>query len=216
VTEPIPINLAVEDDLSEAVIRRMLAASLKRFAIGSCYSRGGFGYLKRTIRGFNAAAEGTPFLVLTDLDSAACAPELIRNWLPVSQHANLLFRVAVREVEAWLLAHRDAIARHLRVSVSTIPPKPEAVGDAKAALIQAASASRSRDIREDIVPPKGSARKQGPNYNSCLIQFVAHAWDPTVAAASADSLRRALDAITRFSPTWASSEGSGRRPKQRR
>ena len=49
----IPINLAVEDDLSESVLRKILQ---DRYVVGNCYKRGGFGYLKKNIAGFNPSA----------------------------------------------------------------------------------------------------------------------------------------------------------------
>lgn len=112
-TTPIPIQLAVEDDLSEAVLRKILSTSGRPYAVGTCYLGRGFGYLRKTIHGFNNAAKGTPYLVLTDLDQAECPPNLIGAWLQVPIHANLVFRVAVREVEAWLLADRAGLARFL-------------------------------------------------------------------------------------------------------
>lgn len=60
-TEHIPLNLAVEDELCENVIRAILRQSAKRIVLGTSYRKGGFGYLRRTIRGFNNAAKGTPF-----------------------------------------------------------------------------------------------------------------------------------------------------------
>jgi len=41
-------------------------------------------------------------------------------------HPNFLFRVAVREVEAWLLAHREGIARFLGISEHLVPLMPTA------------------------------------------------------------------------------------------
>jgi len=66
--QPIPINLAVEDFLSEAVLRRILRFTKRPYATGTCFCKGGYGYLKKNIAGFNHAAKTTPFLVLTDLD----------------------------------------------------------------------------------------------------------------------------------------------------
>jgi hypothetical protein len=42
----IPINLAVEDDLSEIVLREMLRQSQRNFIVGTCLKQRGFGYLK--------------------------------------------------------------------------------------------------------------------------------------------------------------------------
>jgi len=44
-----------------------------------------------------------------------------KKWLPYPKHPNLLFRVAVKEVEAWLLAHRAAFATFLGISDKLIP-----------------------------------------------------------------------------------------------
>lgn len=214
-TEFIPVNLAVEDILGEAVVRKLLQSTGRAFTVGDCYSQGGFGYLKKTIRGFNAAAMGTPFLVLTDLDNAECPPVLVEEWLPVPRNVNLMFRVAVREVEAWLLAHRDGIAKFLKVPHVRVPQDPESLPDPKLALIQLAERSRSRDIRDDIVPPAGSARKVGPNYNGRLITFVTGSWDPSLAAQSADSLRRTLSTLAEFKPSWSSIRGSQTRRGRR-
>src|ERR1044071_4432659 len=107
---PIPINLAMEDAVSEAVLQKVLRENRQEYAPATVYSRGGNGYIKRTISGFNNAAKGTPFLVLTDLDTYECPAALVADWLKVPKHSNLLFRVAVTEVEAWLLADRNGIA----------------------------------------------------------------------------------------------------------
>ena len=63
------INLAVEDELSEAILREILKQSQpqRHFLVGTCLSNKGYGYLKRIIRGLNHAAQGMPYLVLTDL-----------------------------------------------------------------------------------------------------------------------------------------------------
>ena len=74
----IPINLAVEDPLSEAVLRTILHQSNRRYIVGNCYSKNGFGYLKKNIKGFNNAAKGTPYIVLTDLDRAECPQDPLR------------------------------------------------------------------------------------------------------------------------------------------
>ncbi|MBI3473740.1 MAG: hypothetical protein HY013_20485 [Candidatus Solibacter usitatus] len=154
--QPIPIQVAVEDPLSDAVVRTLLGQSSSKFAIGATYMRGGFGYLRRTVAGFNQAAHGTPFLVLTDLDRAACPPALIGDWLPQPKHHNLIFRVAVRAVEAWILAHREEFARLLGIRASLIPDEPDVLENPKATLVGLAAKSRLRSVRDAIVPARGS------------------------------------------------------------
>jgi len=194
----IPINLAVEDALSEAVLRKILQA---RYNVGDCYKRGGFGYLKKNIRGFNNASKGMPHIVLTDLDMGACAPTLIEEWLQVPIHHNLLFRVAVREVESWVLADRDRFAEFLGIRKTLVPENVDAIDDPKKCLIDLARKSK-RNLREDIVPTKGSTAKQGPDYNGRLISFVEKFWNPYEAMHNSPSLDRTIRAVKNFQPEW--------------
>ncbi len=201
--DAIPIHLAVEDPLSEAVLRVLLRQSQQRYAIGPCYGKRGFGYLKENILGFNNASKGTPFLVLTDLDRWPCPPALIQAWLPQPKHANLLLWVAVRAVESWILAHHDAFAKFLGIRQDGIPLDVDGIPDPKQFLIRLARSSRRRDLREDIVPPDKSMRKQGPNYNGRLAQFVGEDWKASSGASRSLSLKRTIAALNRFQPVVA-------------
>lgn len=194
------LNLAVEDPLSEAVLRKILGSSENRFAVAHCYSRGGFGYLNKNIAGFNNAAKANPWLVLTDLDTAECPPSLIKAWLSYAQHPNLIFRVAVREVEAWLLADRNSFARYLGISKEKIPPDVESIEDPKRLLINLARRSRKRTLREAIVPSAGSDARQGPDYNGALIPYVNEVWDLGAAVKNSMSLRKTVRAVEDFKP----------------
>ena len=199
---PIPVNLAVEDELSEAVIRRLLRNSKRKYAIGTVYGRNGFGYLRKTIVGWNSAARGIPFLVLTDLDTYPCPTALIEDWISGHQHPNLLLRIAVREIESWVLADPANISHFLRVKPHTIPPNPDSLPDPKRALIETASRSRSRDIRDRIVPRRTSTAKHGPDYNGCLIEFVSESWNIRSATGASPSLARTVARLRSFTPSW--------------
>jgi hypothetical protein len=198
---PIPVNIAVEDELSEVALRRILQ-DIKSYALGTAYRRGGFGYLRKTIYGWNQAARGTPFVVLTDLDKYLCPAELIADWLPVPKHPNLMFRVAVREVESWLLADRGSLSRFFAVPISAMPLNSDDLPDAKAALVDLGRKSKSKLIRDSIVPRRGSTAKQGPGYNGCLGEFVREHWDINAASANSPSLARTIKRISSFAPVW--------------
>ena len=199
---PIPVNLAVEDELSEAVVRRLLEYVGRAYAIGTTYGLRGNGYLRKNFEGWNRAARGKPFILVTDLDRYPCPSALISDWLGREGHPNLLFRVAVREIEAWILADRLTFARYLGVSDQIIPANPEAEEDPKRALITAARRSRNRSVRERIVPRTGSTAQQGPDYNGCLIEFVSKRWNIATAASAAMSLSRTLRKFRQFTPVW--------------
>jgi len=196
---PIPIHLAVEDELSDVALRRILDG-LARFAVGATYRRGGFGYLRKTIHGWNSAARGTPFVVLTDLDQYRCPAELIADWLPVPKHPNLLFRVAVREVESWLLADPGNLSSFFGVPARKVPGNTDGLFDPKAALVNLGRVSKFKVIRDSIVPRRGSTARQGPGYNGLLGQFVRESWDADAAKLNSPSLARTMARLASFSP----------------
>lgn len=198
----IPINLAVEDDLSEAVLKEILKQSQRPFSIGTCLKQRGYGYLKKRLPGINKAAKGSPYIVLTDLDKTECPLALITGWLSHPKHPNLIFRVAVREVEAWLLAHREAFAQFLGISVDLVPKDVDSVRDPKQLLIELTKRSKKRYLRDAIVPARNSTTKIGRDYNSQLIQFVNQNWQAELAKTHSRSLERAVNAIVYFEPTW--------------
>jgi hypothetical protein len=106
--------------------------------------------------------------------------------------------VAVRAVEAWLLADAERLAAFLGIRAALIPRDPDAEHDPKTTLVNLARRSRRRAIREDIVPREGSGGRVGPGYVGRLIEFVTAAengWRPGVAAGRSDSLRRCLEAL---------------------
>ncbi len=205
-SEPVYVNLVVEDELSERVLRHLLRESGRPYQVGLCYGRAGFGYIRRNIAAFNHAAKGTPYIVLADLDKTECAPLKMGEWLAAPRHTNLLFRVAVREVEAWLLADRISLAHFLRIQIDLIPQEFDRAPDPKAALIALARKSRRGELRRDLVPKPGSTSTQGPNYNARLADFVDNYWDASVAAQHSLSLAKAVRAIAAFAPTVSPTE----------
>jgi hypothetical protein len=200
---PIPINIAVEDLLSEAVAKRLLDDSGRNFSIGVVFNRGGNGYLRKTVPGWNNAAKSIPFFLLTDLDTDACASALMASWLPDSVHHNLIFRVAVREVESWLLADRTSFSNFLGVSKNQLTEWPDELPDAKSTLVKLASKSRRTQLKTRIVPRPNSTAKQGHDYNGCLCEFVMTKWSPSEAALNSPSLYRCRQRLAEFQPSWS-------------
>ena len=201
-TGPTPINIAVEDALTESLLLKVLSGLPNPYAIRTIYNRGGNGYLRQNVNGFNLAARGTPFLIGTDLDTYECPPRLIDDWLLQPKHHNLLLRVAVREAETWVLADKENFASFLGIRPAMIRDDVESIQDAKGELIRLASRSRRRTLREDICPPSRSTRRVGPNYNARLASFVQQLWNPERARQRAISLSRTIDRLIAFRPTW--------------
>jgi hypothetical protein len=192
----VSISAAVEGTLDEAVVRRLIAHAGGH--PGPVYGKHGKAALRAKINGYNNAAMHAPWVVLVDLNSDAdCAPPLCRDWLPAPAPL-LCFRVAVRQVEAWLMADAETLASYLGVSRGRIPLDPEALPNAKLQMVDLARGSRRSAIRQDMVPRVGSGRSVGPAYTSRLIEYVKMQWRPEVAARRADSLRRAITCLARL------------------
>ena len=193
---PTPLSLVFEDQISEFVMTKLVDKT-EKFIIANSYSEGGFGYIKKNIAGFNEASKGYPFFILTDLDNAGCAPTLIEDWLVEPAHPNLIFRIAVHEVEAWLLADIEGFSKYTGISKVNFHDNPEEIVDPKAALLQLIKRCRKRKIREDILP-KNEFASVGPNYNERLGEFVYKHWSINRAMKRSDSLKRAMHHLSSF------------------
>lgn len=191
------INLVYEDDLSEAVMFRLINHFDDKFNVHNTYSGHGFGYLKSNIKGFNQASAVSPYFMLTDLDNYNCPPSLINDWINFPLHSNFIFRIAVREVEAWLLADIEGLSDFFKISPVNFPLSPENEIDPKNTLIQLARRSRIRRIREDVVPINENA-SIGPNYNGCLMEFVIKKWNIQTALTRSTSLLKAFNKLENF------------------
>jgi len=193
------VQCAVEGDLDEVVARRLLGHVALN--CGTVYGLMGKQHLRQRVQGYAAAAKRVPWFVLVDLDDeAVCAGALVADWL-ADQPPMMRFRVAVREVEAWLLADRVALARFLSVSRDAIPRMADELVDPKEILVSVSRRSRSRAIRDGMSPRPDSGRTIGPLYVAELTRFVREHWDVDAAARASDSLARCLAALSSLKPT---------------
>jgi hypothetical protein len=199
-TRYIPIHLAVEDELSEWVIRRILNERSVQYAYGRIFRRGGFGYLKKNIDAFCNLAKGSPVLLLTDLDKYSCPPELITDWTAHPLPQNFLLRIAVREVESWLLGDKDGFSNFLRLRKPLQIANPENLCDPKEELLRSALKNPLRQIRDSLVWRDDKTGKvyQGPDYNGTLGTFITNQWDMSSACSQCQSLYRLIDSLERL------------------
>jgi hypothetical protein len=187
------VSCAVEGVLDEVIARALLAHT--GHACGPIYGGEGKAHLRRSIGGYAQGARHGAWFVLVDLDhDHTCAAALVESWLRVPP-PSMCLRVAVREVEAWLLADRVGIAEFLSVSRALVPRTVDELDDPKACVTAIATRSRRRAIREGIPPRAGSGRTIGPLYVSELSRFAADAWNIEAASSVSPSLRRCMDAL---------------------
>lgn len=188
------INFLVEGGIDEAVANKLV--SFTGHEAGGCYGRRGCGYIKKTIKGFNSSAQVSYYLALVDfMDTRMpCPGEVVAQWLP-HRNKQMLFRIVIREIESWLLADTNAIASFLNLKQSFIPTKVEDLTDPKQVLINLARRSRSRVLREALVPAMHSTASEGILYNPEMIRFVKEFWDPEKARVNSPSLEKCIQRL---------------------
>lgn len=103
----------------------------------------------------------------------------------------LLVRIAVRAVESWLLADHDGVREYF--ATSAVVSDPETALRPKRELVGACRRSRTRRIRDEMVPRDGSGAALGPGYANCVYEFARDHRDPVAAAVNAPSLARAIE-----------------------
>jgi len=118
---PVVLTAAVEGLVDEVLLKRI--CSSVGASVGQVYGRYGKSYILTKLHGYNHSAQFRHWVVLVDLDDdGACVPEVLTRWLPTPSRLMRL-RVAVRELESWLLADTERIAKFLGVSVAEIPAR---------------------------------------------------------------------------------------------
>jgi hypothetical protein len=197
-TIALSLRVAVEDELSGAVLARLIAGFGYSIPQHNIHNARGNARLKAGMAKFKQASRVIPHIVLTDLDLISCAPALIADWQATQLPPTLILRIAVREVEAWLLADKTGIAEFLHVDANKIPHSPEILDNPKQALINLARKSKKRKLARDIVPAKGSSAPIGLLYNFHFINFVNTRWNIDQARLAAPSLDKAILRIASF------------------
>jgi len=198
----------VEDALSAEVARRLVAernASAVRkllFFDGFPTVTGGYSALEKKCPAFLNMAKGGLYTVsLTDLDTRACAGALIRQWFaipdaqPIILPKQVVFRVAIREVESWIIADRDAWAEYIEIAASNFANAPDDLPDPKLHLLNVIRKKGRKKYHKDMLPT-GTA-SIGPGYNDVLCEFVQQQWSPVRASGHSPSLTRAINALNK-------------------
>ena len=194
----IAASVAVEGASDVAVVEKILASRSIIVDPKAVIIKRGKGNLDNKVLGFNNAAARSPWFVLrdSDRDEGDCAAALRESLLPaVEKSAGMCFRLAVRSVEAWLLADAVAFAAAFSIAESAVPAAVEDLTDPKSSLVDVCRRSRKSSIKKAMVPPTGSRGRVGPEYVTLVSEYARTAWRPDVAAVNAPSLARALREI---------------------
>lgn len=184
-----PIAIATEDQLSEAIALRLISEIPIPHRVTFKLGNRGNGYLRSKMRSWCQMAEQQVMVVLADLDRANCLVEFRDQWLDKALPDNLLFRIAVREVESWVLADHVAM-RELIGAKRVLPVAPDELADPKRALLGLAKTA-PRSVRNDLLKRIDGNFAQGLGYNARLTAWVNSEWNPQRAAERSPSLARA-------------------------
>jgi len=191
------IILAVEDKLSEVVSATILASLGIEVRVTLGFK--GKSYLQSKALSLNKTAQRFPVLMLADQDSAAeCPPTLIQSWTRGRQNPHFLLRVAVMEIESWIMADRKGIADFLSIPLDRIPGNPDLIVRPKEFLVSLARKSKKKNLQAQIVPHPGSTNSFGPEYNLSLGKFVLSNWNIARAISTSPSLKRTMNRLQTF------------------
>jgi hypothetical protein len=195
----ITVSIAVEGASDVAAVEKMLASRGISVDPKSIFVKRGHGNLDKKLTGSNNGAARSPWFVLRDTDRDDCPAALRERLLPdANKNPGMCFRLAVRSIEAWLLADMEAFAKTFSVTTHAIPSAVEELINPKESLVNICRGSRKSLIRSGIVPPPGSRGRVGPEYVTYIADYARTAWRPDIAATNAPSLARALREIDRL------------------
>lgn len=194
----ISLIVIVEDFLGQCVTEKILAVA-GNYDVQSILTWDKH-KIKKRISGINQSAKGHPYFVLTDQDTLDRCPVAAIKELPTTLHHNLMYRFAVMETEAWIMADRKGLAKFLSVRASSVPENPDSVEYPKEEIINLAKMSNSGKIKQGLVPQTGSLSKVGRDYNNALGEFVLEKWNINEASQCSPSLNRTMQRLQRFVP----------------
>ena len=170
-------SIAAEGACDIEALRKILKST--GYEISREFNCRGKGNFYKKLINYANAAQHSDWLILRDLDrDADCPRSLLERIFPSTRPVRLIFRVAVRSLESWLMADRQIISDWMNVPVARMPSNPEALEDPKSALANIAYHSRSREIRGRMFPLQGSGARVGAEYESMVLDFIRKKWDP--------------------------------------
>jgi len=191
---------AAEDSLSYVVVEKMIRDEKPGVDTKRLDARiGGSGALRRNLSKYIDLSKRKRVVVVTDLDDALCAPQIINDWFGGAACPNgLTFRVAVREIESWILADRSGIAEWMQIPLARVPVAVDDEPDPKKSMIDLARRAKNSDVRRHLPPNPGA--RVGTGYNALLAGFVNENWDVTRAKINSPSLEKAHRRIADIRP----------------
>ncbi|MBF2755021.1 MAG: hypothetical protein ISN29_07155 [Gammaproteobacteria bacterium AqS3] len=193
------VRLFVEDRLTRVVLEKILQQmdrdySIIRFVYWDKNT------IQRKVPDLNhSAKENLLYLVVTDQDTPDNCPAGAIENLGAPLSPNLLYRFAVMEIEAWVLADRENFAEYFSVSIRSVSQLPDEISKPKEALVAMVRKSSSKNIRDSFIPNRAKPiSSAGLNYNDILSDFVKQRWNVDNAQKYSPSLRRTYQRLQNY------------------
>lgn len=197
----IQINFVYEDILEKDVIDKIISTFFSKKYVITSYTCGrGFGYIKNNINFYNKSSARTTYLVVIDLDNEPCPIKIIQDWLDDAKGENLLFRVAIREIESWIVADVQNFSKFLHLREKKLRKDVDEIADPKNYIFNLINNSKIRQLSG--ICPRGTARI-GDDYNEKLSKFVKSSWNPQLAMVNSSSLKKTIKMLERYTPRYS-------------
>lgn len=185
-----------EDQLCCALAEAIILQSNRGAIIQQRTITNGCAPFRAMIEKMNVVADSVmPVIMLADADQAPCVVTQRNTWMPPHPSPRLALRLAVREAEAWVLADHEGLSAFAQFSPALMNRTPDVIMDPKQELLRLIRRSKRRDLREEMLPRKGSSSPTGLGYNMHLKQFVQESWSAERAAERSPSLSRCIPRI---------------------
>ena len=201
------VYTAGEDNVTKAIIRKILAELKPEICITKEFLERG-SKLKNSMDKFVNLSRNSYLILLTDLDSSDCAPQVVNDFLSdISKPDYFIFNVAVQEAESWLMSDREGFAKYFKVDINKVPqikhyrrqePVIKELGfqykPSLYMLREIIPHSRSSKIRNQLkLEPN---LKKSKEYNSAILPFIINCWNIHNAKSNSTSLEKMLNRIS--------------------
>ncbi|MGL6226332.1 MAG: hypothetical protein ACRC10_06870 [Thermoguttaceae bacterium] len=199
----------VEDDPSQAVLQKIFidlnTQSRASFSFRAGYPRimRGSGQIKNQLsHTIEMGRQGMLTFSLLDLDRTTCPAILLRSCLNLKPDQAIilpretLIRVAVREIESWVLADVEALSEFTGISETNFPYLPDSITNIKEHFLSIIQRKGTRRGLRAMLPKPDA--HIGPEYNDRLREFIINHWRSDQAARRSPSLKRTLDKLREF------------------
>jgi len=133
--------VVVEGDTDLPYVRKLVADA--GLTVTSEVDAGGKGNIDRDLLKYNSMGKGMPVVVLRDLDHDALCGAAFVSQLNVKRARWFRLRLAVRELESWVLADAPGLSKFMGIDAKWLPGNPDSEADPTRSLLDLAARSPS-------------------------------------------------------------------------